>query len=252
MRKFLLATVAVLALSLPHRAHADIVFDPAAFAQSAQQNLLEWAQWAKEMGHYAKETAQWVEVLGWYKRQYDMAMRTYNALSHATDLGSAATALGGLTRNFMPEANAIPELMRDANNLWGSAGYYNYNDMYYASRVLNKWGDRWTDEMDRRMAVTSNAKAMAEAGVFNAEDHVTKLDLLRARLEAAVDVTEVSAVNGLIALEQQNMAAHQMQVQNVALLLETDERVTRQREEQVQRESADLLFLATSPMSDLR
>jgi hypothetical protein len=62
----------------------------------------------------------------------------------------------------------------------------------------------------------------------------------------------VSAVNGLIALEQQNMAAHQMQAQNVALLLETDERVTRQREEQAQRESADLLFMATSPMSDLR
>ena len=124
--------------------------------------------------------------------------------------------------------------------------------MYYASNVLNKWGDRWTDEMERRMAVTSNAKAMAEAATYNAEDHVMKLDLLRARLEAAVDVTEVSAVNGLIALEQQNMAAHQMQAQNVALLLETDERVTRQREEQAQRESADLLFMATSPMSDLR
>ena len=102
------------------------------------------------------------------------------------------------------------------------------------------------------MAVTSNAKAMAEAGALNAEDHVTKLDLLRARLEAAADVTEVSAVNGLITLEQQNMAAHQMQVQNVALLLETDQRVTQQREEQIQRESADLLFMATSPMSDLR
>ena len=240
MRKFLLATVTAASISTASApAHAfEIVYDPSLWMQNVIQ--------------YVKEGAHWVEQIGWYKRQYEVADRTWNAVSHVTNLGSAASALGGLTRNFMPEANAIPELMRDADNLWGNAGYYNYNDMYYASNVLNKWGDRWTDEMERRMAVTSNAKAMAEAGAYNAEDHVTKLDLLRARLEAAVDVTEVSAVNGLIALEQQNMAAHQMQVQNVALLLETDERVTRQREEQIQRESADLLFLATSPMSDLR
>lgn len=240
MKKLLLATVMAASIStMSAPAHAfEIVYDPSAWTQDLIQNI--------------KEAAHWVEQIAWYKRQYDVADRTWNAVSHVTDLGSAASALGGLTRNFMPEANAIPELMRDASNLWGRAGYYNSYDMYYASNVLNKWGDRWTDEMERRMAVTSNAKAMAEAGVFNAEDHVLKLDMLRARLEAAADVTEVSAVNGLIALEQQNMAAHQMQVQNVALLLETDERVTRQREEQIQRESADLLFLATSPMSDLR
>lgn len=252
MRKFLLVTVAVTALILPFSAHAVIFVDGAALVQRSQQYAIEAAEWAQEWGHYVKEAGQWVEVLGWYKRQWDTAVNTYNALTHVTDLGSAASALGGLTRNFMPEANAIPELMRDASNLWGRAGYYNYYDMYYASNVLNKWGDRWTDEMERKMTVTSNAKAMAEASSLNAEDHLLKLDVLRARLESAVDITEVSAVNGLIALEQQNLQVHAAQTQNVALLLETDERVTRQREEQIQRESADLLFMATSPMGDLR
>lgn len=233
MKNFLLATVAVVALTLPHHAHAQrIVFDPIQEAQGIQQ------------------LAQWVQQIAAMKQEYDQLVRTYNALSHVTDLRSAAAALGGLTRNYFPEASAIPELMRDAANLWGSAGYYNSNDLYYASRIINKWGDRWSEEMERRMAVTSNAKAMAEAAVLNAEDHVLKLDLLRSRLEAAQDVTEVSAVNGLIALENQNMDAHRAQLETVALLLETEQRVTAQRDEQMQRESADLLFLATSPITD--
>ena len=49
--------------------------------------------------------------------------------------------------------------------------------------------------MERRRAVTSNAKAMAAAATLDAQEHLM-LAILRARLEAAVDVTEVSAVNG--------------------------------------------------------
>jgi hypothetical protein len=253
MRKVLLATVMAASISTASApARADIVFDPTIFAQNAYQNALEWAQWAKEVGHYVKETAQWVEVLGWYKRQWDTAVSTYNALAHVTDLRSAASAVGGLTRNYMPEANSIPQLMSDVNTLWGSAGSYNAYDLYYQSRVLNRWGDRWTDEMERKMVVTSNAKAMAEASSLSYEQSLANLDILQARLSAAQDVTEVAAVNGLISLEAQNLQVHQAQAQNVALLLAADDRVTRQREEQIQRESADLLFLATSPMSDLR
>lgn len=246
MRNVLLATVAVTALIVPHRAHAMVVFDPV----QAEQGVQELINQAKEWAHYVKEAGQWVEVLGWYKRQWDTAVSTWNAVSHITDLRSAASAVGGLTRNYMPDANAIPQLMSDVNSLWGSAGSYNAYDLYYQSRVLNKWGDRWSDEMDRKMTVTSNAKAMAEASSLSAENHLLNLDVLRARLESAVDITEVTAVNGLIALEQQNLQAHQAQAQNVALLLAADDRVTRQREEQIQRESADLLFLNTSPITD--
>jgi hypothetical protein len=243
MRKILLATVAVAALSLPHRAHADIVFDPEAFAQHAKHYVLEWA-------HYVKEAAQWVEVLGWYKRQWDTAVSTYNALTNVQDLGGAASALGGLTRNYMPEANAIPQLMGDVNNLWGSAGSYHAHDLYYQSRILNKWGDRWTEEQERKMVVTSNAKAMSEASSLSAEHSLYNIDVLRARLDDATDITEVTQINGLIALEQQNLQVHKLQTDNVALLLAADDRVTRQREEQIQRESADLLFMNTSPITD--
>ena len=240
MKKLLLATVMAASISTASApAHAfEIVYDPSLWMQNVIQ--------------YVKEGAHWVEQIGWYKRQYDVADRTWNAVSHVTDLRSAAGALGGLTRNFMPEANAIPQLMGDVSTLWGSAGSYNAHDLYYQSRILNKWGDRWTDEMERKMVVTSNAKAMAEASSLSYEQSLYNLDVLQARLSAAKDVTEVAAVNGLISLEAQNLQVHQAQAQNVALLLAADDRVTQQREEQIQRESADLLFMATSPMSDLR
>jgi opacity protein-like surface antigen len=227
MKRFLLATAALLALTAPARA-IDVVYDPVQDIQGIQ------------------ELAQWVQQIAAMKQQYDQLVSTYNALAHVTDLSSAAYALGGLTRNYMPEANAIPDLMTDVANLWGRAGYFNSYDLYYASNVIDKWGT----EMERRRAVTSNAKAMAAAGALDAQDHVTKLAILQARLEAARDVTEVSAVNGLIALEQQNLDAHRAQIENVRLLLASDDRVAQQREEQMQRESADMLMQATVPVTE--
>ena len=60
----------------------------------------------------------------------------------------------------------------------------------------------------------------------------------------------MSAVNGLIALAQQNLDTHRAQVENVQLLLASDDRVSQQREEQLQRESADMLMRATAPVTE--
>src|SRR5687767_11161494 len=124
LKKTVLAGVAAVALATvafpAHRAQAlDLVLDPVQQAQGIQ------------------ELAQWVEQIAWMKSQYDQLVLTYNALAHTTDMGGIASALGGLTRNFLPEAAIIPELMRDANTLWGRAGYYNTGDLYYASRLLD-------------------------------------------------------------------------------------------------------------------
>ena len=63
-------------------------------------------------------------------------------------------------------------------------------------------------------------------------------------------MTEVSAVNGLIALEQQNLDATGRRCENIRLLLAADDRVTVQRDEQMQRESADMLFMNYAPITD--
>jgi hypothetical protein len=244
MRKYLiLATVAVGLAGSPAPANAAIpVFDPMAFVQTAEMlhhNVLEAIQWAKEAGH-------WVAELAWYKQQWDTTVAIFHTFQNITDLRSAAYALGGLTRNFYPEANDIPALMGDAANLWGSAGSFQAHDLYYASRII----DTWTTEMERRMVVTSNTKAIAESSTMNVDQHYQRLEYLRARLDAAVNITEIEAIKGLIDLEGQNLDAHRAQGDNVALLLAANQQVTDQRNEQRERESAEILWLNTAPITD--
>jgi hypothetical protein len=225
MRKFLLATASLISLSGPAYA-IDIVLDPVQEVQGVM------------------ELARWVEQIAAMKQQYDQLVHTYNALSHATDLSGVAAALGGVTRSYMPEASIVPDLMSDAGYLWGRAGQFNDNDAYYVSGMV----DRWSAEMARRQAVTSNAKAMADASMMDAQVRVQNLGMLQARLHAAQDVTEVTAVNGLIALEQQGLDAHRAQVENIRLLVTADDRVSAQREEQMRRESAERVVFKTSPI----
>lgn len=249
MRKHLIAGVAAISLSfsvVSNPAQADIVFDPSAFAQHATQNAMEWVQWGKEVVQMGKEAAHWVSELAWYKRQYDTMVTTYNALTSITDLQSAAWAVGGLTRNFYPDASEIPQLMSDTATLWGTAGSWNSWDIYYQSKII----DKWSGEMERRMGVTSNTKAMAESSSWNAQQHMSTLEILNMRLQAAADINEVQRINGLIALNEQNLQVHQQQTQNVALLLAAEDRVTEQRQEQMDRESSEILWMNSAPITD--
>lgn len=227
IRRSLLAGVALAALTSPVHA-IDIVLDPVQEVQGIEQ------------------LAQWAQQIAAMKQQYDQLVMTYNALAHATDLSGVAAALGGVTRTYLPEANIIPDMLGTAGYLWGRGQYFNELDAYYAIESA----DRWTKEMERRRSVTSNAKALAAASSLDAQDHVMKLGVLQARLHAAQDVTEVTAVNGLIALEQQNLDSHRAQVENIRLMMMADDRVSEQRAEQMQRESADRLLAATSPITD--
>ncbi len=233
MRKVILASVVaagVATASAPAR--ADIVFDPAAFGQ--------------HMAKYIQEAAHWVSEIAWYKRLWDTGTSTVNNLTNITDLRSASYALGGLTRNFYPEANMIPELMSDAANLWGSGGQFYDQDLYYESGVL----DKWSREMDRRMVVSSNTKAMMDSSSKNAEEHFVRLEYLRNQLQAARSITDVEAIRGLISLEQQNLMIHQAQTDHVNVLLAAERQVAEMRQEQMSRESAEILWFETSPVRD--
>jgi hypothetical protein len=227
MRKFLISSVALIALST--QAHAGgVVYDPVQDVQGVM------------------ELAHWIEQIAAMKQQYDQLVSTYNALAHTTDLSGVAAALGGVTRTYMPEATIIPDLLGDVGYLWGRAGQFNENDTYYMSGMV----DRWSTEMARRQSVTSNAKALAAASMEDAQQQVQRLGILQARLQSARDVTEVSAVNGQIALEQQNLDAHRAQIENVRLMLEAEDRVDAQRDEQKRRESAEKIYLSTAPITD--
>lgn len=97
--------------------------------------------------------------------------------------------------------------------------------------------------------VTANAQVLAAESMAEADQRLANLAVLRARLEVAQDGTEVAAVNGLIAIEQQNLAIHQARFQNIQAMVTADNRVTEQRLEQRQRRSAEELRSMTAPIT---
>ena len=58
--------------------------------------------------------------------------------------------------------------------------------------------------------------------------------------------------NGLIAIEQQNLAVEESRMRRVQLMLASDDRVTQQRAEQRQRQNAEALRATTSPIGGLQ
>ena len=231
-RRALLAAVAalpLLAFAGPHRASAQggLVHDPV---------------------HTAMNAASWIKQARDMIQQYRMLEATYSSLAHATDVAGVASALGGPVRTYMPEAGQVTDLLAGSGSLWGTA-----------SRLLSmgRFADvgtetPWAREMQRRETVTANARAIAAAGLESAQQSVAGLTSLLDRISGSQDVTEVSAVGGALQVEGQNIAHHRAQLDQVRLMLETEERTERQRAEQMQYESARELFENTRPFGSLQ
>lgn len=240
MKRAILAAVPVLTLlSGPAWAQA-IVYDP----KSDLTRGLEAVQ----------SLQQGLQQLRQLQAQYQQAVSTYNAIAHATDLGSIASALGGVSRSYLPPGSVITEGLSAVTSgiyggipgaLSGAERFLGGNQLYATPGSP----DAWQAEQNRRAMVTANAQALANESMAEADQRLANLALLRARLETAKDGTEVAAVNGLIAIEQQNLAIHQARFQNISTMVTADNRVTEQRIEQRQRQSADELRNMTSPIT---
>ena len=190
-----------------------------------------------------KQVAVWLQQARDMKAQFEQLQMTYAALSHATNVQGVASALGGPVRTYMPGAGQVTDLLAGSGSMWGTA-----------SRLLNmgRYADvgqdsPWAREMQRRETVTANARAIAEAGLEAAQTSVASLGSLIDRITGSQDVTEVSAVNGALEVENQNIAHHKAQLDQVRLMLATEDRTERQRAEQMNYESARELFENTRP-----
>ena len=238
MRTILLAGTAAAALTVigTGSAKAQIPVTDVANATLNMQQIL----------NQVSELAQWAKQLEEEARQYQQMVAQTEALVHTTNLAGLAAELG-IGGTWLPDAQAITALMQGQGS-WGQAAQLAARMRAYGSPMT----DEVTAEMQRRESVTANAGALATASDTDIQQHLIDLAALQERLSAAKDVTEVSAVNGLIALAQQRLDAHRASLENVALMLEADNRVTQQREEQLQRRSADALFAATAPAQEIR
>jgi len=222
------ALAAALALStaaLPAQAQGLAVFD-------STSNLTRIA----EAGKALQQAIQ----------QYRMLESTYNTLAHATDVGGVANALGGATRTFMPESRELAGLLSGAGSLYGAASGLLTTGRYADVGRISVFAQ----EMQRRELATANFRAIGQAGLESSQGSIRGLTSLLDRITGSQDVTEVSAVNGALAVEQQNIEHHKAQIAQVQLMLATEDRVERQRAEQQRWESANTLYENTSPVTD--
>ena len=225
MKRHLLAAVAALPLlSGAASAQGGLVHDPV---------------------HTAMNAASWIKQARDMIQQYRMLEATYSSLAHATDVAGVAAALGGPVRTYMPEAGQVTDLLTGSGSMWGTA-----NRLLNTGRFADVGTDTpWAREMQRRELVTANARAIASAGLESAQQSVAGLTSLLDRISGSQDVTEVSAVSGALHVESQNIANHRAQLDQVRLMLATEERTERQRAEQMQYESAKGLLESTAPIT---
>ncbi|WP_426960345.1 type IV secretion system protein [Muricoccus radiodurans] len=243
MKRMLLAGASALSLSaaVPTPAAAQwVVYDPKSDLARALEAV--------------RAMQQGLQQLQQLRAQYEQAVATYNVIAHATDLGQVVNALGGVSRSYLPPNSIITEGLSAVQggiyggipSVLGSAERFLSRNQAY---VPPGTPDTWQQEQSRRAGVTANAQALAAESMAEADQRLANLAILRARLEAATDGTEVAAVNGLIAIEQQNLAIHQARFQNIQAMVIADNRVTEQRVEQRQRQSADELRAMTAPIT---
>lgn len=238
MKRILLAGVAALSLGVvagPARAQWA-VYD-------AKSDLSRTLEAVKSL----QQAYQQYQML---QAQYRQLEATYNRIAHATGLGDIAGALGGMSRSYLPYGSEIGSALSIAQggaygnvgSMLGSARSFLSSNRLYQSPVQ----DSWAREQERREGVTANYQALAQESMYEADQRLANLSLLQARLEAAQDGTEVAAVQGLIAVEQQNLQIHQARFANLQAMADADRRVTEQRQEQLQRQQAEELRAATN------
>jgi hypothetical protein len=220
VRMMLLAGVAGIALASPARAQW-IVNDPI-------NTLVAQTAWVKQ----AADMIRQIEEM---QRQYRMLSSTYNAISHATDISGVASALGGVTRTYLPEASGALSLVGQGSRLLSGAGRIRSADTLFMPQAASgiRSLDRWRDEMERRQNVTANAKALAEAGMIDMEQRIAGLGGLQAEINRSRDGTQSAAYTNAIAASRTNLEAHNASVANLRLALAAADRTDREREEQI-------------------
>jgi hypothetical protein len=197
--------------------------------------------------HIARTVAEGVKRAQEAKQQYDQLVSTYRAIASAGSLSGLAGALGGMSRSSLPQPGETSGYMAGTGGTWGQGQAM----LDQARRYRPEQDDDYTREMDRRETVTANARALALSGMEDAQRRIENLDTLYAELNREdISLADAERVNGMIAIEQQGLAAHRGQTEQIRLMLAADDRVTAQRAEQAQRESADDLMRRTRPMSE--
>lgn len=201
---------------------AGLVIRPDAHAQMAVIDSANLAQTTLTAARSMNELRQLIA-------QYNQLVVTYRMLTTRTDVTGLAPSLGTqFVQNPLPAANLIGGLINgEAAATGAGVTFYNQNHVYTptdgsaASRQLIANGNS-----------IANIEGLAASNLQSIQLRLAQLPSLEADLSAATSITQVNAINGRIALEENYVQAQQAQAQNLALLASEQAASQRQQEEE--------------------
>jgi type IV secretion system protein VirB5 len=228
MRRSLLAAVAFAA--------ALIAAAPSARAQwtvicpTCAQELSTRLSWVKQAADMARQISGDVARLQALRAQLE-------ALTRATDLGSAVSALQGLgIQNPLPiNPYAAQNLMNGTGGTQGMLGSVGslYSGAYASNQVYNPIGNLWIVQQIRRHGSgIAGGQAMAMQLYQSAGARVVGLNQLQARINAATTPAEREALIARLAAEQAYIQNQMVQAQAVAAYMQSQTQVQQQQQQE--------------------
>lgn len=235
MKRLVLAGTATAALTLmvEQPAHAlfgvgDIVNDPELNIEQKISNAMTAGSWASQ----AKSMVQQIQYLN---SQLQQLQTTYNALAHATDMGSVVSGLSALgIQNPLPvnpynlqsvlqgNTNGTGPLLSNLSGLM--------NSVTQTNRVYTVPGNSWVaQQINASGGGLAGAQAVALQLYQSASDRVPYLNQLQAQIASACDPSERESLMARFLAEQAYIQNAQVQAGAVGNYMQAQFQVQQQR-----------------------
>jgi type IV secretion system protein VirB5 len=232
MRRILLATVAVVAISQP------------AFAVIPVEDVPSLVQQVKD---YAMQVQQWGQQLQGMQQQLQQAQQIYYAMSHVDNIGSAMGALSALgIQNPLPvNPYAVQGLINGNGNAAGMLGSLPglFTNTGNTNRVYTAPGTDWnSQELNRNASGLAGVQALGLQLYQSAAQRMPVLAELQADLAASVNPADRQQLANRIAAAQTDIQNEQLQATNLATVAAAQVQSSQQRQNEKLQQDADAIL----------
>lgn len=170
--------------------------------------------------------------------QYNQLAATYRMFTTPTDVTGLAPGLEtSFEKNPLPAANLLGELIDGRSGATGAGvAFYNRNHVYTPTD-----GSAASAELIANGNAIANIEGLAATNLQSVQQRLAQLPNLEAALSAATSITQVNAIDGRIALEENYVQAQQAQAQNLAVMAREQQASQRQQAQEEHAREANAL-----------
>ena len=234
MKRLLLTSVSILALSSTAKAQGIPVYDNASIIQKATQ--------------FGQEMSRWATQAGQMKTQIDQLVGVYNSVTGPRPLGAIGSVLGDFGIQLPGISNAEVVNALSGNMTWREAASLAQRNVY----ALPRGDDREAQEMGQRRLSLANIQQDVRDAISAVELRAVGISALRAKASQTMDIKESMDLNARIAAEQAALQNATERSQRMATLVATQQRIDEMRDREGGRQSSQNWYDNTKGVWDIR